>query len=70
MYIDFLYQKDDDVMIELPEGYEVGSISTPIGKMDHRLFFECGGRQEHLAPDAKGFTSNFLLLNRLILQMC
>jgi hypothetical protein len=49
IYVDFPYEKDDDVTIELPEGWQVSSVPAPHTEEGHIITY-------HLKVDKDGST--------------
>jgi hypothetical protein len=64
IYIDYLFEKDDDVTIEIPEGWQVSNVPPPQAKDGHVLNYSLkvdkDGTTLHMT---RNLTWNFLLLD-------
>jgi len=64
VYIDYPYEKDDDVTIELPQGWEIGNVPAPVEKTERVVGYSLNVENNKTTLRlTRKLTWNFLLLD-------
>jgi uncharacterized protein DUF3857 len=65
IYIEYPYEKDDDVTIELPLGWQIGSVPPPVAQEGHVVGYTLSVDNDHGTLHLKRkFSMDFLLLDQ------